>query len=329
MAESQIKIRVLSSLMNDMKNGIINVNHPLQRHSGQWNKKQMCRLIYCLILDKPMPTLLFSKKHNNALTFVIDGKQRLTNIYSYINNEYKLNSGFEPVEIYGVEYEVSGKYFKELDPIIQERLESKEIITQIMIDPTDKDERESFADFNSTPSLTKTQLRKVDEGHNLMELLEKLKSHPFVKKVLTDKQLLKDFDNELMLQLIMITELANNPELISFSDNAMSKFVRSYNESIDYDKIDVIIQALDEFDNAFKFPIKVKKTSLPMVLYGMYYTIVVGKSTASYIEWLKGFLSTYDTNLDPEYAKYTKDGTSSGKAVQGRLDYFKRAIDNL
>lgn len=329
MADSQIRTRVLSSLMVDIKNGKINTNHPLQRHSGQWNKKQMCRLIYCLILDRPMPTLLFSKKHNDNVLFVIDGKQRLTNIYSYVNNEYKLNSNLAPVEIDGVEYEVSNKYFKDLDPVIQERLESKELMTQIMIDATDKDEREAFADFNSTPSLTKTQLRKVEEGTNLMELLEKLKKHPFIKKVITGKQLLKDFDNELILQLIMITELANNPELISFADKSMSKFVKSYSDSIDYDKVDVIVQALDELDKAFKFPIKVKKTSLPMVLYGMYYTIIQNKSTDLYINWLKDFLENYDTNLDPEYAKYTKDATSSGKAVQGRLEYFRQAIDNL
>ena len=327
MSELQMRTRVLSSLMSDMKSSRINVNHPLQRQSGQWTRRQMCRLIYCLILDRPMPTFLFSKSHDDNIHFVIDGKQRLTIIYSYINDEFALNYGLEPVIIDGFEYDVSGKKYSELDDIVKDRFQNKELMTQIMIDPTDKDEREAFADFNSTPSLTKIQLRKVDESNDLMELLESIKKHPFFAKILTPKQLSKDVDNEIVLQTIMLTEVSKDYELNSFNDNVMSKFVKMYNENINYDKINLLMKSLDILDEQFKYKLKIKKTTIPMILYGMYRVVKDGKSVDKYIEWVKDFLANYETN--DSYLQYVKDGTSSAKSVQGRFQYFRDAIRKL
>lgn len=323
----QMRTRVIQSLIDDMKKGRINVDHPLQRQSGQWTRKQMCRLIYCLMMDRAMPTILFSKQSDSPVHFVIDGKQRLTVIYSYYNNEFKLNPNLEPIVIDGKEYDVSNKYYKDLDDAVKDRILNKELMTQIMIDPTDRDERESFVDFNSTPSLANTQLRKADESENLMGILEKIKKHPFFSKVFTPKQLLKDVDNEVALQVIMLTEISKDYPLVSFNNAVMSKFVKMYNENINHEKIDLLMKALDVLDDEFKYKLNIKKTTIPMVIYGMYRVVKDKKDTKKYIEWLKDFLANYEKN--EEYREYVKDNTSSARSVQGRFQYFRKAIKEL
>jgi len=59
----------------------------------------------------------------------------------------------------------------------------------------------------------------------------------------------------------------------------------------------------------------------------MYRVYKDSKSTAKYVEWLKNFFETYDSNT--EYLQYCSSGTSSGEMVNGRLQIFRNAIREM
>ena len=79
----------------------------------------------------------------------------------------------------------------------------------------------------------------------------------------------------------------------------------------------------EEFDD----DIKIKQLTLPFVIYGMYRMYKDSKSTSKYVEWLKNFFETYDSNDD--YLQYCSSGTANGDMVNGRLQYFKNSLKEM
>ena len=73
--------------------------------------------------------------------------------------------------------------------------------------------------------------------------------------------------------------------------------------------------------------VKIKASTIPMCIYGMYRMVRDSKSTSKYMEWLNEFLASYDTNLD--YLQYCSNGTSNSDMVNGRLQFFKDAIKEI
>lgn len=86
---------------NDMMIDIIMSNHkekkfeyepPYQREGDVWTDKQKSLFIDSIMKNYPIPTIYLNKKNKGAeqIYEVIDGKQRLSTIISFVNNEFKL-----------------------------------------------------------------------------------------------------------------------------------------------------------------------------------------------------------------------------------------------
>ena len=56
-----------------------------------WDEAKSSRLIESLLLNMPIPVCYFAELDDSSYS-VIDGQQRLTAIYRYINNEFALGS---------------------------------------------------------------------------------------------------------------------------------------------------------------------------------------------------------------------------------------------
>lgn len=73
-----------------------------------WDNVRKSRLIESILLNIPLPMFYFSRDKSGKLQ-VVDGLQRLTTIYKFFKNEFKLSK----LEYLGTECE--GKYFKRTD----------------------------------------------------------------------------------------------------------------------------------------------------------------------------------------------------------------------
>jgi uncharacterized protein with ParB-like and HNH nuclease domain len=158
-------------------------NHPIQRKAGQWTEEQRSLLIHSILLDYPIPPLYAVKdeEENNKYS-ILDGKQRLTTIRSYMNDEWSLSKDTPEVIIEGVEYEIAGLKFSELHEDVQQELEDSSLLMYIFEDCSDEEIEEIFYRLNNGTALTKDQKTRAKLGNELVKFIDEILATDFIKK---------------------------------------------------------------------------------------------------------------------------------------------------
>lgn len=83
-------------------------NHVLQRSSGQWNNYYKSELIADILQGKSLTQIIISEEIKDGVTmyWLIDGKQRCTNIDNYLNDGFAISKN---VQRYEIEYQTFKK----------------------------------------------------------------------------------------------------------------------------------------------------------------------------------------------------------------------------
>ncbi len=93
-----------------LKNGItantLKLDESFQRNGGIWSKKDKSLLIESVILNIPIPSIYLSEDKEGTL-IVIDGRQRLSTLFDYMDDKFRL-SGLSIMS------ELNGKKFSQL-----------------------------------------------------------------------------------------------------------------------------------------------------------------------------------------------------------------------
>lgn len=319
------KNKPVQTIFNQIKRGNIVLTHKLQRREGAWNKQQKSLLVDSLLRGyavNPTYTVIEDNIHS-----VIDGVQRFSTLVGFMNDEFSLSKNLQPVKIGNDSYEIAGKKFSKLDDPVKDELSSAQIQVYEITEYTDKDIREMFRRLNSGKPLNTVQKMTPDMSDELCAAVSSIIEHPFFEKVLTGAQLKSSVDMAIALEVLMLSEMSNEYDFGSFSRTDREKFIQYYNDKVNADKNSIIIQSLDKLDGAFDEDVKIPKTSISMIIYGMYRILKDNKSTEKYIAAVKDFLENYDSN--EAYIKFTKEGTSHAENVKGRLDYFRNMVKNI
>lgn len=325
----------IQSLVYDINKGRYNFDLPIQRRSGIWNKKELSLFIDSILRLYPIYPALLNKHSDTKILDVVDFKQRFTGLSSYVNNEFSLSKDLKPIVIDGVEYEIAGKKFKKLDEAVQERLYQRDITVITMVDATSEEISDIFDRINMGHPLSNGHKRSTLESEEVRSIIYSLSEHYFFEKVLSNAQYKKNFDRDVVIQILMLCETSPEKEFTSFRNDDMNDFIVYYNKLIANDetrekalsKVKIIEEALNKLNEEFKDRVKIKNTSLPMICYGMYKVCKDKKSTTKYLEWVHKFLESYETN--EEYLAYCGSGTSNADMVKGRFQYFKNAVKNM
>ena len=96
-----------------------------------WGPKQKCELIESILMGLPLPIFYF-KQQNNSTYVVVDGKQRLSTLFEFLNNGFTLKS----LKILKF---LNGKKFKDLTDelgIYQSQLEDYQVYSHVILPPT-------------------------------------------------------------------------------------------------------------------------------------------------------------------------------------------------
>jgi uncharacterized protein with ParB-like and HNH nuclease domain len=115
----------LETLVKKIKKGVIKLDPDYQRRH-RWDNETSSRLIESLILNIPIPTIYLSQdvdvdtETEESRYSVIDGQQRLTAIFNFLNNKFSLQ-GLDTLT------ELNGCYYKDLPPFLIRRLEERTI----------------------------------------------------------------------------------------------------------------------------------------------------------------------------------------------------------
>lgn len=335
MEDIKTQPKTVQSLVNDINKGKYNFELPIQRRAGIWNRKELSLFIDSIIRLYPIYPALLNKHSDTKVLDVVDFKQRFTGLAAYVNNEFPLSKDLKPVNIDGIEYEIAGKKFNKLDEAVQDRFNTRDLTVITMVDATSEEINDIFDRINMGHPLTNGHKRSTIESDETRDIIYSLASHSFFEKVLTKAQYKKNFDRDVVIQILMLTEISDKYDFGSFRNDDMNKFIIHYNELIanketrdnTLAKVGIIKEALDKLNDEFTSSVKIKNTSLPLICYGMYRIIKDKKNKEKYLEWVHNFLDTYDTN--ESYLAYCGSGTASAENVKGRLNYFREAIRKM
>lgn len=132
---SEIPMRI-KDFVEDMEREKISRDTLIQREVNQWNNILKSNLVLSILINRPVGTILTATgradTQNYAVNSLIDGLQRSSAIYDYVNNKFKLSSKLKPIlckfkdtesgEIISKEFEIAGKKFKQLPEILRDAI---------------------------------------------------------------------------------------------------------------------------------------------------------------------------------------------------------------
>ena len=192
-----------------------------------WEKVRKSKLIESIILGYPIPPV-YAKKGENKVYDVLDGKQRLTAIKGFIEDEYALTGlaktiSFENELGEREEAEFNDLKFSELDEILQEMILISSVSVHYFDDITLEEEREMFKRLNNGKPLSVKE-RNIANSVDIENILT-FANHSMIEQMFTKKAI----ENKKFVPLVMKTHMmiTNNIKDISF----ISKDFNAYLEN--------------------------------------------------------------------------------------------------
>lgn len=191
-----------------------------QRRPGLWDFPTKSRLIESLIINLPIPAFYFDGSNENKW-LVIDGLQRLSAVYDFINNKFALQK---------LDYlpELEGKLFGQLERIHQRNIEEFEVFACIVEKETPIAVKyKVFKNINTSALILKPQeiRHALNPGHPAETLKSISEKKWFKEKLLiSDNDIQRMLDRELVLrfltfQIFNYTEY--KPTIVEFLDESM------------------------------------------------------------------------------------------------------------
>lgn len=252
----------VDSLHKRYLKGRLNVQPGFQRQFV-WDKVKSSRLIESALLDIPIPIIYLSEEKDGKDN-VIDGQQRLTAFFSFIDGKFPDSSDFKLSGL-NVFTELNGKKFNELSEDIQDKIMTYKIRVIKFKKESDNDlQFEIFARLNTgAVPLNDQELRNCVYRGRFNELLKELSQEQDYKYLLgISKPEKRMRDVELVLRFASFY-------FISYLDyNApIKRFLNSTMETYQHISLDDEIK----LKNAFKNSISIIRNLLGTNAFRRYY----------------------------------------------------------
>ena len=150
---------------------------PKYQREKVWSKYQKQLLIDSILREMDIPKLYFSKKFKSDNTSlkhfdVVDGQQRLGTIQEYLNNEFALNSEFDPIN----GKEIANKKFDDLDDDSQLEFLNVNVDVVVLTNWSENDEKEMFSRLQEGTPLNAAEKRRSYPGE-VPSKIEELRNH--------------------------------------------------------------------------------------------------------------------------------------------------------
>lgn len=235
------------TLINRVKNHKLILDPDFQR-VYKWDKdgdSRASRFIESCLMRIPLPACYFSEDENKN-HLVIDGVQRITTIKRFLNNEFKL----EGLTVFT---DLNGKFFNEIDPLIQSDLENYTIRCIVLRNDNPSElVQDIFARLNEgSVILSAQEIRHALYSGLFNDLLNELSNNEKIKSFGLGKSGKKE-KHSLEAQEQILRFFALYANLDNYDDNLkkfLDKFMRNHrNDSMeDVDRYrDLFLTTLDK-----------------------------------------------------------------------------------
>lgn len=163
----------IETLYRRWKSGKLNLQ-PFFQRQFVWDRSKASRLIESALLAIPLPTIYLAQE-SNGRDSVIDGQQRLTSFFAFIDGKFPKG---DPFRLTGLKVlrELERTYFRDLDEASQERIQSYSIrVITILADSDAGLKFEIFERLNTgAVPLNAMELRNCVFYGPYMDLLKEL-----------------------------------------------------------------------------------------------------------------------------------------------------------
>lgn len=188
-----------------------------------WDTTRQSKLIESVLMRIPLPAIYLAESENGK-PIIVDGLQRLSTFYSFVENDLKLNLPNRP--------DLHGKTFSELTPKLQNRIDGCNlIIYRIDYKMDHRALLDIFDRVNSGEPLTRQQMRNgLFSGNGTKFLREESKTEIFLKatgnSLGTDKMRDREFINRFCA--FQILDIEDYKDM----DNLLARALEKMNEEL-------------------------------------------------------------------------------------------------
>lgn len=323
--------------MHDEKK-VLSFEHPIQRKSEQWSDTQKSLLIHSMLANYPVPNIYVLREDSQELDeknkpvfnyFVMDGKQRLTSVLSYIWGEFPLDENIPAITIDDVEYQIAGKYFCDLDEPVQYEIKRYKFDIIAFEECSNREIEEIFFRLNNSTPLTKSQVAKAKVGVEIAELINGLLTSKFftVSCNFSKAQLKSSDDQKVLIQSMMLLDTNNVPdfELKDFSENSILEYSESIRGTYTDKQSNILKSAIQYLTDAFPEKNKqLRKISIPTLVYMADIAEDKEIKPMYFRQWFEFF--TEEDGLMEDYKTFCSTGSTKLEKVQGRLAVMTKSF---
>lgn len=317
-------------------------NNPIQRRCEQWKNYQKSLLIHSILDDYIIPPIYLIKEDKGSVDVrgraisdydVLDGKQRLTTVFNFIDDKFALSDLTPSIELDEEEYELAGKKFSELDSELQENINNFGFSIYNLEGNSDEEVEEFFLRINGGESLSKNQNTKAKIGVKTMETINKFLDSWFFSHIcnFSGEQYKNEVDLCALLQCMMMIDVnAGRYEFSSFSENDAQDYGESLHDGINIETEETVKKVLDYLDDVFDGVTSkekwLRKTHIPMVFLTAQKAIERGIDADTFYDWYSVFAYCY-YNPECEYAQFCGAGSVKKFKVFGRIETMFNHFD--
>ena len=319
----------LRTLKNWADKGTLLFDLPIQRNSGMWNNLQKSMLVYAILNEYPIPSLYLAKyKDDKGTTYqTIDGKQRCTSLFEFINGEYALHPKTPPVTVDGTIFDLAGLTFEELSEECKDALLGFRFTIYCLEDATDEQIEEIFELINNATPLSTVQKSKAKIGTKLSTFLRGVLEMSFWQESvnLTVAQMRREDNLLMLLQSALLLEASvTNYEYKSISAAECLNFCEHLHDNMS-DRLKEELETLTIYLSdgfAGKGTIKyLRKNNVPIIFSVAKLAVEKGVEGPSF----KAFLDDFFTTENEAYKEYSGSGNVKLVNTQGRLSELTKA----
>lgn len=166
-----------------------------------WSAAAKIMLIDTILNNIPMPKIYVESIMRDGKTYriVIDGQQRLTAIFDFLDDKLALKKPYEGI--------LAGKKYSDLPQEDQDKILGYEIDFNAIENPTEEEVRSLYSRVNKyTVQLNRQELRKADYSGDFIKLAEELVELPFFEegRVFSAKMTRRMLDVEYVEELLCV-----------------------------------------------------------------------------------------------------------------------------
>lgn len=327
--------RSVESVMKDVQKGKISLQLDIQRPVGAYSTFGKSMVIDSLLRNYPLGIIYIVVEENEEgkkVKYIVDGNQRIGNLRNFILKmdgikNYKLSAALDPLIIDGVTYEIAGKKYDALDEEVKSALSDAALTICEISNYTREELNDFYIRINSGKALNAVQKLLPIMSVDLLNDIQELTDNPFFEKVLTKRQLITSTDVSTILEVLMLMEFSPECPFDSLRNTDKIKYITNANENINEENVIAIAEALDKLNEHYTKRVKVTKTLLSLMIFGVCKVQKEQRDLTKYFEWLDNFLATYKE--DEEFMQFCKQGTANSANVHGRLERFNQAIQEM